>query len=63
LNIDELVSRINFLYHKSKSEKLTEEEKLEQRELRKKYLQNIRANLKSQLDTIKKVNPSNERLN
>ncbi|MBA5851881.1 DUF896 domain-containing protein [Clostridium sp. cel8] len=63
MNIDELVSRINFLYHKSKSEKLTEEEKLEQRELRKKYLQNIRANLKSQLDTIKKVNPSNERLN
>ncbi|MFT5871756.1 MAG: hypothetical protein ACI8WT_000676 [Clostridium sp.] len=55
MNIDELTSRINYLYKKSKEEGLTEEEKVEQQELRQKYVNNVKRNFRSQLDTIKKV--------
>lgn len=55
MNSDELTSRINFLYKKSKEEKLTEEEIVEQQELRKKYIENVKKNFRAQLDTIKKV--------
>ena len=53
--MDELTSRINYLYKKSKEDKLTEDEKAEQQELKKKYLENVKRNFKSQLDTIKKA--------
>lgn len=53
--MDELTSRINYLYKKSKEDKLTEEEKVEQQELKKKYIENVKRNFKSQLDTIKKA--------
>ena len=44
------VKRINELYAKSKTEEgLTEEEKVEQQELRQKYLQAVRENLRAQL--------------
>ena len=47
---EEEVKRINELYAKSKSEEgLTEEEKVEQQELRQKYLQAVRENLRAQL--------------
>lgn len=47
------IARINELYKKSKSsEGLTPEEKEEQMALRGKYIASMRANLKSQLDTI-----------
>ena len=55
MNIDELTSRINYLYKKSKEEELSGEEKLEQQELRQKYIDNVKRNFKAQLDTIKKV--------
>ena len=48
------IARINELYKKSKSpEGLTPEEKEEQTELRTRFVASFRANLKSQLDTIK----------
>ena len=53
--MDELTIRINYLYKKSKKYKLTEEEKVEQQELKKKYIENVKRNFRSQLDTIKKV--------
>ena len=55
MNIDELTSRINYLYKKSKEDKLTQEETIEQQELRQKYINNVKKNFRVQLDTIKKV--------
>ncbi len=49
---EKTIARINELYHKSKAEGLTEEEKLEQTELRQEYLKAIRANIRSQLNNI-----------
>jgi uncharacterized protein YnzC (UPF0291/DUF896 family) len=60
MNIDELTKRINYLYKKSKEEGLTEEEKVEQQELRQRYIDNVKRNFRSQLDTIKVVEPSGE---
>jgi uncharacterized protein YnzC (UPF0291/DUF896 family) len=54
MNIDELTNRINYLYKKSQAEGLTEEEKVEQQELRQKYIGNVKRNFRAQLDTIKK---------
>ena len=59
MSLDELTNRINYLYKKSKEEGLTEEEKVEQQELRQKYIDNVKRNFRSQLDTIKKVEPKN----
>ncbi len=52
MNMEERIQRINELYHKSQGEGLTEEEKAEQILLRKEYVENVRANLKLQLDSI-----------
>lgn len=56
MKVEELVNRINFLYKKSKEEGLTEEEKIEQKALRQKYIDNVKRNFRVQLDTIKKKN-------
>ncbi|WP_273159916.1 DUF896 domain-containing protein [Filifactor alocis] len=48
----ELINRINVLAHKSKTEGLTEDEKIEQQQLRKEYLDAFRENFKKQLDNI-----------
>lgn len=50
--IEAMIQRINELYHKSQAEGLTDAEKMEQAELRKAYVANVRNNLKSQLDNI-----------
>nr|WP_231368320.1 DUF896 domain-containing protein [Thermoanaerobacter indiensis] len=42
----EMIDRINFLYHKSQTEGLTEEEKEEQKRLRQEYVKEIRERLK-----------------
>ena len=47
-----LIDRINELAHKSKAEGLTEEEKKEQAELRKQYLETFRKNLRASLENI-----------
>lgn len=48
----ELIDRINVLYHKSKSVGLTEEEKAEQAKLRQEYIRDIRASMRSNLNSI-----------
>ncbi|MDE7276822.1 MAG: DUF896 domain-containing protein [Lachnospiraceae bacterium] len=50
--IEAMIQRINELYHKSQAEGLTDAEKMEQAELRRAYVANVRNNLKSQLDNI-----------
>ena len=56
MNLEEKIARINELYHKSKAEGLTEEEKAEQARLRQDYVNNFRANLRAQLNNIDVVN-------
>lgn len=48
----EMINRINELYHKSQDAGLTEEEKEEQKELRQKYIQAIRMNMRANLNNI-----------
>lgn len=48
----EKIARINELYHKSKKEGLTEEEKKEQAMLRYEYIQAMKNSLKSTLDSV-----------
>lgn len=57
MNTDDLVKRINELYHKSQSEGLTEEEKDEQASLRKEYIANVRGNLRGQLEHMSVQRP------
>ena len=52
MNMDERIKRINELYHKSQSEGLTDEEREEQAQLRRDYIDSVKANLKSQLDSL-----------
>lgn len=52
MNMEERIARINELYHKSQAEGLNDGEKAEQARLRKEYVESIRANMKSQLDSI-----------
>lgn len=52
MNMDEKIRRINELYHKSQAEGLTAEEKEEQAKLRREYVESIRGNLRSQLDSM-----------
>lgn len=54
---EEKIARINELYHKSKSEGLTPEEKMEQAELRQEYIKAIRADLQSTLNNVSILNP------
>lgn len=63
MNMDEMIARINALYHKSKAEGLTEAEKEEQQELRKQYIASFRNNLKSQLNSITIQRPDGTREN
>lgn len=53
MKVEELTKRINELYHKSKEEGLTEEEKEEQARLRLEYIENVRSNLRGQLSSIR----------
>lgn len=47
------IDRINELYRKSKAEGLTEEEKIEQAELRKAYVKAFHDNMRGNLDRMK----------
>lgn len=53
----EKIDRINFLAKKSKTERLTEEEKAEQKSLREEYIAGFRANLRGILDNTYIQNP------
>lgn len=48
----EMIDRINELYHKSQDVGLSEEEKQEQQMLRKKYIEAIRTNMRANLNQI-----------
>jgi len=49
---DERIKRINFLYHKSKNEGLTDAEKAEQAQLRKEYVQSFRQGMTNTLENV-----------
>ncbi len=49
---DQKITRINELYHKSKGEGLTDEERIEQQILRREYVDSFKRNLRGQLDKI-----------
>lgn len=51
------IAKINELYHKSKNEGLTEEEKNLQKELREEYIAAIRKNMRGSLNNISLLNP------
>lgn len=59
----EMIARINELAHKKKKEGLNEAELAEQKELYKRYLANIRGQLKAQLDNIEVVDKAPIQLN
>lgn len=52
MTMEETIKRINELYHKSQAEGLSEEEKAEQTELRRKYIDSVKGNLRGQLEDI-----------
>lgn len=52
MTMDETIKRINELYHKSQKEGLTEEEKAQQKELRQRYIESVRGNLRGQLENL-----------
>ena len=52
MTMEQRIKRINELYHKSQSEGLTEAEKEEQARLRREYVENVRGNLRAQLNNI-----------
>jgi uncharacterized protein YnzC (UPF0291/DUF896 family) len=54
---EEKIARINELYHKSKGEGLTEQEKEEQQTLRQEYLEAIRRNMSQTLENVKIQRP------
>ena len=56
IKIEEVVDKINLLYKLSQERELTKEEKELQEKLRKRYLDNVRRNFKSQLDGIEPKN-------
>jgi uncharacterized protein YnzC (UPF0291/DUF896 family) len=54
---DQRITRINELFHKSKNEGLTEEEKTEQARLRSEYIAAIRQNLRGTLENVSIIDP------
>lgn len=56
------IERINFLARKSKTEGLTEEEKVEQQALRNEYREGFRRNLTAQLNNTYFVNETSKKL-
>ena len=57
MTMDEKIARINELYHKSKTEGLTESEKEEQKALRADYVRSFRENLRATLDNVSILEP------
>ena len=56
MKIEDVVEKINSLYKISQERELTEEEKELQGKLRKRYIDNVKRNFKSQLDGIEPKN-------
>ena len=60
---EKLINRINELARKQKAEGLSDAEKEEQKALRTEYVAAIRRNLRSELETIRIVNPDGSVIN
>ncbi len=56
--LDQVIKRINELYHKSKSVGLTQEEAQEQALLRQTYLAEIRDSVRAQMGTVDILEPN-----
>lgn len=54
---EDKLTRINELANKAKVESLTDQEKVEQKKLRKEYLANIRSSFTNQLKTMTVIDP------
>ena len=54
--IDDVIKRINELYKTSKEEGLTEKENEEQQILRRRYIDNVKANFRVQLEGVELKN-------
>lgn len=52
MKIEEVVEKINFLYKKSQEEGLSDQEKELQQKLRRRYIDNVKRNFRSQLEGI-----------
>lgn len=52
MTMEETIKRINELYHKSQTEGLSEEERVEQKNLRQRYIESVKGNLRGQLENI-----------
>ncbi len=57
MSMNETIARINELYHLSQERPLSEEEKEEQAALRRVYIDSVKGNLSSQLDSMSIVRP------
>ena len=61
MNMEQRIARINELYYKSQKEDLTDAKKEEQARLHKEYVENVRANLRGQLESITIEHPDGTR--
>ena len=52
MTMEETIKRINELYHKSQTEGLSEEERVEQKNLRQRYIESVKGNLRGQLENM-----------
>ena len=62
MTMDEKIARINALAHKAKAEGLTDEEKEEQAQLRRDYIDSVKANLEGQLNNTWLQKPDGSRV-
>ena len=57
MTLEETIQRINELYHKSQKEGLSEEEKQEQKQLLRVYIDSVKNNLRGQLENMEIERP------
>lgn len=58
MKIEEVIEEINALYKKSQTEGLNEEEKERQKNLRQRYINNVKNNFRQQIAGYKRIDPS-----
>ncbi len=63
MEINDLIARLNFLYHKRQTQGLTAEELDEQSKLRSQYIDIIKGNVKTELSRIRLVDTDDRNSN
>ena len=58
MKIEEVIEEINALYKKSQTEGLNEEEKERQKNLRQRYINNVKNKIRQQIAGYKRIDPS-----